>query len=69
VCRGVECWHVFVLKKEAEVWGRKGCALECSHALACSDGMSPVWIASEGGFVSCVEALIRAQADVLQCDT
>ena len=39
-----------------------------SDARACRYGRSPVWIASQGGHVSCVEALIVAKADVLQCD-
>jgi hypothetical protein len=37
-------------------------------ARACRDGQSPVWMASRGGHVSCVEALILAKADVLQCE-
>ncbi len=40
----------------------------CTDARASRDGASPVWIASLGGHVSCVEALIFAKADVLQCD-
>jgi hypothetical protein len=39
-----------------------------ADARACSDDISPVFIASQGGHVSCVEALIGAKADVLQCD-
>jgi ankyrin repeat protein len=30
--------------------------------------MSPLFAASIGGYVSCVEALIGSKADVLQCD-
>jgi len=34
----------------------------------CSDGTSPLLMASLEGHVLCVEALIRGKADVLQCD-
>jgi hypothetical protein len=40
----------------------------CTDVRVCSDGMSPLTAASLGGHVSCVEALIRGTADVLQCD-
>ena len=40
----------------------------CTDARACRDGASPVLMASFGGHVSCVEALIRAKADVLHCN-
>ncbi len=40
----------------------------CTDARACRDGQSPVWIASFAGHISSVEALIRAKADVLQCE-
>ena len=46
----------------------QGCVWVCTDARACRDGASPVWVASAGGHVSCVEALIRAKADVLQCN-
>ncbi len=39
-----------------------------SHGRACRENTSPVWIASQGGHLSCVEALIRAKANVLQCN-
>ncbi len=39
-----------------------------SDARACRDGVSPLSVASVFGHVSCVEALIVAKADVLQCD-
>ena len=42
-----------------------GCAL--IHARR--NGRSPVYAASYGGHLSCVQALILAKADVLQCDT
>ena len=32
-------------------------------------GRSPVYAASYGGHLSCVQALVLAKADVLQCDT
>ena len=35
----------------------------------CSNGVSPLFAASVGGHVSCVEALIRSKADLLQCAT
>jgi hypothetical protein len=34
----------------------------------CRDGASPLFMASLGGHYSCVEALIRGKADVLQCN-
>ncbi len=48
--------------------GEAGCIWECSDVRACRDGESPVWIASQGGHVACVEALIRLKADVLKCN-
>ena len=39
----------------------------CTDARACRDGQSPILVASYGGHVSCVEALILSKADVLQC--
>jgi hypothetical protein len=41
----------------------------CADARACRGGQSPVWVASRGGHVSCVEALIGAKSDVLQCNS
>ena len=46
----------------------QGCVWVCTDARACRDGASPVYAASVGGHVSCVEALILAKADVLQCN-
>jgi len=46
----------------------QGCVLVCTHASACRDGWSPLYAASVGGHLTCVEALIRLKADVLQCD-
>ena len=40
----------------------------CALMRACREGQSPVWIASFAGHISCVEALIRAKTDVLQCE-
>ena len=40
----------------------------CTHALVCSDGESPVYAASFGDNLPCLEALILAKADVLQCN-
>ena len=34
----------------------------------CSNGASVLYMASSGGHLSCVEALIRSKADVLQFD-
>ena len=45
----------------------QACVWVCTDARACRDGDSPVCAASSEGHVSCVEALIRAKADVLQC--
>ena len=47
----------------------QGCVWLYTDARACREGASPLWMASLLGHVSCVEALIRAKADVLQCDT
>jgi len=46
----------------------QGCVLVCTHARACRRGVSPLMMASAGGHLACVEALIRLKADVLQCD-
>jgi hypothetical protein len=46
----------------------QGCVWVCTDASACRDGSSPIYMASAGGHISCVEALIRAKADMLQCD-
>ncbi len=46
----------------------QACLGVCTDARACREGESPVYMASAGGHVSCVEALIRAKADVLQCE-
>jgi len=45
----------------------QGCVLVCTHARACRYGRSPLWAASLGGHLTCVEDLIRLKADVLQC--
>jgi hypothetical protein len=47
---------------------RRGCSCVCADARACRNGNNPVFIACALGRVSCVEALIGANADVLQCD-
>ncbi len=49
--------------------GGQGCVWVCTHARACRDGASPLYVASGGGHLTCVEALIRLKADVLQCDS
>ena len=61
---------VVVLKGEdAGAGGRAGlCDGRYTDVLVCSDGASPLFAASLGGHVSCVEALIRGKADVLQCN-
>ena len=46
----------------------QACVWVCTDARACRNGSSPVLIASSKGHISCVEALILAKADVLQCD-
>jgi len=60
---------VVVLKGEdAGVGGRAGlCDGRYTDVRVCRDGMSPLSMASQGGHLSCVEALIRGKADVLQC--
>ncbi len=46
----------------------KGCVLVGALMRAYRVGCSILYIASAGGHLSCVEALIREKADVLQCD-
>jgi len=60
---------VVVLKGEdAGAGGMEGlCDGRYTDVRVCSDGASPLFMASQGGHVSCVEALIRGKADVLQC--
>ena len=45
-----------------------GCVCVFTDARTCRKGQSPVLIASYCGHILSVEALIRANADVLQCD-
>jgi len=61
---------VVVLKGEdAGAGGRAGlCDGRYTDVRVCRDGWSPLLIASNFGHLSCVEALITGQADVLQCD-
>jgi hypothetical protein len=40
----------------------------CTDKCPCRSGESPLYAASHGGHVSCVEALVLAKADVLQCN-
>ena len=50
-------------------WGREGlCDGRYTDVRVCRSGWSPVFAASLLGDVSCVEALIRGKADVLQCN-
>jgi len=60
---------VVVLKGEDAGAGDKEglCDGRYTDVRVCSDGVSPLWAASQVGRVSCVEALIRSKADVLQC--
>ena len=38
----------------------------CTHARACRGGEFPLFVASKGGHLSCVEALVHFKADVMQ---
>ncbi len=62
---------VVVLKGEdAGAEGREGlCDGRYTDVRVCSDGSSPLLMASFGGHLSCVEALIRSKADLMQCGT
>ena len=60
---------MFVKGEDAGAGGSEGlCDGRDTDVRVCSDGASPLWAANQGGHVSCVEALIRGKADVLQCD-
>ncbi len=61
---------VVVLKGEdAGAGGMEGlCDGRYTDVRVCSDGASPLLMASNWGHVSCVAALIRGKADVLHCD-
>jgi len=55
---------------DAGVGGRAGMSFfVCTHARACRGVWSPLCAASQGGHLTCVEALIRLKADVLQCSS
>jgi hypothetical protein len=59
---------VVVLKGEdAGAGGREGLWVWRCTDVVRRRGSSPLWMASFGGHLSCVEALIRGKADVLQC--
>ena len=62
---------VVVLKGEdAGAGGREGLWVwRYTDVLVCSDGSSPLLMASFGGHVSCAEALICSKADLMQCGT
>ena len=55
--------------EDAGAGGRAGLCDGRYTDVARRDGASPLLMASLEGHVSCVEALIRSKADVLQCDT
>ena len=61
---------VVVLKgADAGAGGRAGlCDGRYTDVCACSDGASPLLMASYGSHLSCVEALITGKANVLQCN-
>ena len=68
VCACVRvCVIVLRRRVHAVVGGKRGCVQACTHSRACRNGVSPLFVASYGGHVSCVEALIGLKADVLQC--
>ena len=48
--------------------GKVLCGGRCTDVRVCRSGQFPLFMASAGGHASCVEALIREKADVLQCD-
>ena len=51
------------------LWGQGRVVFGCALIRAHRNGRSPVYAASYGGHLSCVQALILSKADVLQCDT
>jgi hypothetical protein len=68
LCDVVLSVRSFLRGEDAGVEEGQGCVWVCTHALTCRDGTSPLWAASQAGHLPCVEALILAKADVLQCD-
>ena len=48
--------------------GQGGVVFGCAQMRARRNGRSPVYAASYGGHLSCIQALILAKADVLKCD-
>ena len=55
--------------EDAGVGAGQRCVLVCTHARACRDGASPLYVAYAVGHLACVEALIRLKADVLKFDS
>jgi hypothetical protein len=55
-----------VLRRWGVLWlgGKRGCVYACTHSRACRYGGSPLYLATVGGHVSCVKALIGLKADV-----
>ncbi len=60
---------MFLRGEDAGLGVGQGCVWVCTHSRACRDGRSPLYAASQEGQLTCVEALILAKADVLQCDS
>jgi hypothetical protein len=59
-----------VLKGEdAGAGGREGACDGRYADVVRRNGVSPLFVASQEGHASCVEALIHAKADLLQCAT
>ena len=63
------CVLLFLRRRGRDVvWGEERLCLGVHSLRACRGVSSPLYAASAGGHVSCVEALIGLKADVLQCE-
>jgi len=70
VCVAVVRIGCSIKGEDAGAGGRAGlCDGRYTDVRVCRYGASPLYVASQGGHISCVEALIRSKADLMQCGT